>query len=239
MNLKKVLSNNAFWIINKELANEIGLNATVLLQHFVDLQDAFFEEGGFYQQQGRIIEHLPLTLDYLRKATKVLIAKDFIEVSKRGIPAKNHYTLKEDNILSFLRDTASSIPGTPLEVSQKHHKQEELNNKKNKEKDILDDEDFYGKIWFKIVDNYPANRIGNRQHGLKKFKKLSKEDAKLSAINLKRYLATVNETKFTKSLQNYIEHECYTEKYLAAEETKNDKTINTKTFNKDYEDTID
>jgi len=113
-----------------------------------------------------------------------------------------------------------------------------INNTSNNN-NISGDADYYGKIFFKIVDNYPPNRIGNRQHGLKKFKKLSKEDAKLSATNLKRYLATANEPRFIKSLQNYFDHECYTEKYLEAEETKNDKTINTKTFKKDYEDTID
>ena len=87
---------------------------------------------------------------------------------------------------------------------------------------ILDD-DWYGKIFFKIVDSYPANRIGNRQHGLKKFKLLTKDNAKLSATNLKRYLATVNEPRFIKSLQNYIVEECFSEKWLIAEETKNNK----------------
>ena len=100
--------------------------------------------------------------------------------------------------------------------------------------DVPSEDDFYGKIFFKIVDNYPANRIGNRQHGLKKFKTLSRENAKLAATNLKRYLKLSE--GFHKALQNYIEEECWSEAWLLAEENKNKvdtkyksdgKTINT------------
>ena len=87
---------------------------------------------------------------------------------------------------------------------------------------ILDD-DIKGKIFFRIVDAYPANRIGNRQHGLKKFKQLDIEEAKLAAVNLKRYLAIAGQ--YTKSLQNYIDQKCFSEDWLKAEEeTKNKKT---------------
>jgi len=107
---------------------------------------------------------------------------------------------------------------------------------------ILGDNDYYGKIYFKIVDGYPKNRIGNRQHGLKKFKTLSKANAKLAAINLKRYLNCVSEPRYIKSLQNYIVEECWSEDWLSAEETKNNtdsikyksdgKTITTKYIDK-------
>ena len=97
-------------------------------------------------------------------------------------------------------------------------------------------DDIKGKIYFKIVDNYPANRIGNRQHGLKKFKKLDIKEAKLAGRNLKRYL-NLSEG-FHKSLQNYITEECWSEPWLKAEETKNNKKdiTNTKTFNATYDD---
>lgn len=90
---------------------------------------------------------------------------------------------------------------------------------------ILDD-DIKGKIFFRIVDAYPANRIGNRQHGLKKFKQLDIEEAKLAAVNLKRYLAITGQ--YTKSLQNYIDQKCFSEDWLKAEEkTKRNKTNTT------------
>jgi len=102
--------------------------------------------------------------------------------------------------------------------------------------DVTSDDDIKGKIFFKIVELYPKNRIGNRQHGLKKFKLLTKDNAKLAATNLKRYLKLSE--GFHKSLQNYIIEECYSEEWLKAEETKNNKQDinNTKTFSGNYDD---
>ena len=47
------------------------------------------------------------------------------------------------------------------------------------------------RYFLRIVDNYPANRIGNRQHGLKKFKLLTKDNAKLAVTNLKTIFKTI------------------------------------------------
>ena len=46
--------------------------------------------------------------------------------------------------------------------------------------------------------------------------RLTKEEAKLAAKNLKRYLKVAG--TFTKSLQNYIDEKCFTESWLQAEE---------------------
>jgi len=115
-----------------------------------------------------------------------------------------------------------------------------LNNTRNNSKlDVPSSDnvnkDFYGKIFFKIVEAYPKNRIGNRQHGLKKFNTLTKEEAKLAAINLKRYLAVAG--TFVKSLQNYITEQCFTESWLQAEELNKKTKTNkdTKTFIQDYD----
>ena len=51
----------------------------------------------------------------------------------------------------------------------------------------LDSLPMKGKIFFRIVEAYPACSIGNRQHGLKKFLKLDMDQCKLAAKNLKRY----------------------------------------------------
>lgn len=84
--------------------------------------------------------------------------------------------------------------------------------------DVPSDEDIKGKMFFKLVDMYPKNRVGNRQHGLKKYKALDIEQAKLALVNLKRYLKVAG--TYTKNLQNYITEECYTEAWLQLEETK-------------------
>jgi len=233
MKLKQVIGNQAHWTINKELANELGLDATIVLQHFIDLQYNFFEDGGFYQQQGRLVKDLPLTLDYLRKATNILKSKGFVTIVKRGVPAKNHYTVNEKQVLSFLLGTTSHASEAPLDEPLGHDQDKETN--KTKKQKTKSDE-VLGKIFFKIVEVYPKNRIGNRQHGLKKFQKLDIKQAKLAGKNLKRYLDVAG--KFVKNLQNYIEEECYTEEWLKLQEETNNKhkdITNTKTFEDNYD----
>lgn len=226
MKLKQVIGNQAHWTINKGLANELGLDATIVLQHFIDLQHNFFEDGGFYQQQGRLVKDLPLTLDYLRKATNILKSKGFVTIVKRGVPAKNHYTVNEKQVLSFLLGTTSHASEAPLDEPLGHGQDKETNKTKKQKTNI---EEMLGKIFFKIVEVYPKNRIGNRQHGLKKFEKLDIEQAKLAGKNLKRYLTAAG--SYVKSLQNYIEEECYSEEWLKAEETKDNNKSTTSTAN--------
>jgi|GEM_PF-6331178 len=239
--LKKIIGAQAYWVINKDLANDIGLDATLVLQHFIDLQTTFFKDGGFYQQQSRILEDLPISLDYLRKAVKVLQKKGFLSVVKRGVPAKNHYTVHEGNVMVYLSSISSGAPETRLEVSDKHDKHQELNNTKNKDTniDVPSDDDIKGKIFFKIVEFYPKNRVGNRQHGLRKFKQLDIDQAKLAARNLNRYLKIAGQ--YVKSLQNYIQEECYSEAWLTAEEKTKQKQTSitdnkTKIFSGNYDD---
>ena len=236
MQIKKLLGTQAYWVINKDLANNIGLDATVLLQHLIDLQESFFENGNFYQQQERILEDIPLKLKAFRTARKVLQDKNLITY-KRGYQAKNYYTVLTDNVLEMLgidsnssnSDCSNSSNVTSSNSSKSNSGISQtlrINNTNNKPNTNIDD--VYGKIFFKIVDAYPANRIGNRQHGLKKFKQLDIEEAKLAAINLKRYLTVAGQ--YTKSLQNYIEQKCFEEKWLKAEEeTKRKKTSITNT----------
>jgi hypothetical protein len=141
----------------------------------------------------------------------------------------------------YLSSISSGAPETRLEVSHKDDKHQELNNTKNKDTniDVPSDDDIKGKIFFKIVEFYPKNRVGNRQHGLKKFKQLDIDQAKLAARNLNRYLKIAGQ--YVKSLQNYIDQECYSEAWLTAEEKTKQKqnsiTDNkTKIFSGNYDD---
>lgn len=248
MQIKKLLSNTAYWVINKELAREIGLEATLLLQHLIDLRENYFKEGTpFYQQQSRLSNELGISEYQVRLATKKLVEMEFVSVKREGIPPKYHWTINDLNLYRFFNLTYKGEEIEPLKVKKVDHKHKEKQTqiKTNTELDVPSDtdqdKDFYGKIFFRIVDAYPKNRIGNRQHGLRKFNTLSKEDAKLAALNLKRYLTIAG--PFVKTLQNYIQEGCFTESWLKAEEqTKSKKasiTTNkpdTKTFKADYDD---
>ena len=234
--LKKILGTQAYWIVNKELAKKLGLGETLLLQHFIDLETLLADEGKpFYQQKDRILEKVPISkYKFTENTVRHYRSMILLTIVKRGVPAKNHYTLSHDKIFNLL--STSQLPSSPLDDQPVVDKDNNTKRLINKEDNI--DDDILGKIFFKIVELYPKNRIGNRQHGLRKFKQLDIDQAKLAATNLKRYLKVAGE--YVKSLQNYIEQECYSEAWLKAEEKTKTKKASitdnkTKIFNTNYE----
>lgn len=248
IDIQKLLSINGYWTVNKHLARKFGFTSTILLQQLIDLQFEYFPNGDFYQQQNELAKTLGITEKILVSARKRLVDNNML-IARRGHQAKYYYTVLTDNIIELFESTQEE----PSKVTKSHIQTLQnvtANSNKQEQKEIIQKEvldvpsidndikDFYGKIYFKIVEAYPKNRIGNRQHGLKKFNTLTKEEAKLAAVNLKRYLAVVG--SFVKSLQNYITEQCFTESWLKAEEeikVKKQNKISTKTLNEDY-DTI-
>jgi len=239
MKLKQIIGSQAYWIVNKELAMSIGLNETILLQHLVDLADSFFKQGKpFYQQQSRLVKDLPLSVHQIRKATKVLVDKGFITAKRTGIPPKYHYGICEENLYKFFNLTFKDSKIECLKIQKVNKKHQELTltpTIDNNTKLVDTTDDIKSKIFFKIVELYPKNRIGNRQHGLKKFKTLDINQSKLAITNLKRYLKVAGQ--YVKNLQNYIIEECWSDEWLKAEETKTNKSniTNTKIFTQDYD----
>ncbi len=163
--------------------------------------------------------------------------EDLGVIKRTLIYAEDGKTVKERRI--YLNTAVITSEHSPIITDEQSpiftHEQDNTTRNNNTSINILDD-DIKGKIFFKIVELYPKNRVGNRQHGLKKFKQLDIDQAKLAATNLKRYLTVADQ--YVKSLQNYIDQECYSEAWLKAEEeTKNKKTDikGTKTFTTNYE----
>ena len=250
MNLKKLIGVGSYWTINKSLAKEVGLEATLILQHLIDLEENYFK-GEFWQKSNSIQESTGLSKFLVKKALTSLSNAELLSIELRlpkgsdGISKCYHFTLLKENIgkvfnlceLKNLTDTSKESLPPKVKEFDRVDKEKEDKEKLNKENilDVTSDEDYYGKIFFKIVDNYPANKIGNRQHGLKKFKLLTKDNAKLAAVNLKRYLATANEPRFIKSLQNYIEEQCFSKAWLEAKEMENNNNKpDTNTFTGKY-----
>ena len=85
--LKKFLGNKSYWTLNKELVRKIGLSETLVLQHFIDLEENIFE-GEFYQQMDRIAEELTLGEWKVKECIKTLKEYGLIDIIKKGMPAK-------------------------------------------------------------------------------------------------------------------------------------------------------
>ena len=240
---------------NVELASEVGLNQAILLQHLYywhqinqnknhniidDRVWTYNTAEGFH----KIFPYL--TSKQISYAFSKLEEKGFITIgnhNKAGFDQTKWYSLNEKALELFVKSNLQNVKSSRQNVKSKGRSVNAIpdnnpdnNTNNNPIIDVPSNDDIKGKIFFKIVDLYPKNRIGNRQHGLKKFKTLDIDQAKLAATNLKRYLKVAGQ--YVKNLQNYITEECWSEEWLVAEETKlkpNSTTdINTKTFTGNY-----
>lgn len=105
MKLKQIIGNQAHWNLNKDLVKKIGLTETLVLQHFIDLSDSFFDNGWFYQQQDRICDDLSIKVDKLRDVISRLKRFGVISIERRGMPNKNYYKVNPEKVMEIINMT--------------------------------------------------------------------------------------------------------------------------------------
>lgn len=113
MEIKNVLSNGAFWQVNKHLAKLVGIESAILLTELID-------KCTYYQDRGTLVEiggemYFYTTGIELENATTLswktqnkCIAKlkevGFIKTVLKGVPATLHFTICERAIWAFLQN---------------------------------------------------------------------------------------------------------------------------------------
>lgn len=117
--LKKFLGNKSYWTLNKELVKKIGLAETLVLQHFIDLEENIFE-GEFYQQMGRISEELTLGEWKVKECIKTLKEFGVIDVIKKGMPSKNYYKINAKAIVNLIDSELPQVSRKSTHLSEEH-----------------------------------------------------------------------------------------------------------------------
>ena len=137
--LLKELSSSSYWPVNKTLCRGIGLQNTLLLQHFIDLQYNVFNGNEFYQQQERIQKTFGISERQVKQSIKTLIELELISCEKKGIPSKNYYLICEDNLIELLGSLQTLQSGQnelttndEMNSQRKELNKKELNKKKIK-----------------------------------------------------------------------------------------------------------
>ena len=106
--MKHLLSSTAFLILNKQLAKQIGLKASILLADLISKEEYFIAngmtDGWFFNTIGNIYEDTTLTAYQQRKAVKTLKNHNIIETELRGIPAKQYFKINEQQVIKFLNN---------------------------------------------------------------------------------------------------------------------------------------
>ena len=127
--MKHLLSSSAFLIVNKQLAKQVGLKGAVLLADLISKEEYFIAngmtDGWFFNTAKNIEQDTCLTTHQQSKAIKMLEDLGIIETKVVGIPAKKHFKIIENKLLSFFN---TSFKETDKQV---YKKQKTIN--KNKE----------------------------------------------------------------------------------------------------------
>ena len=144
--MKNLLSSTAFLVVNKELAKQIGLHEVVLLADLISKEQYFIDnnqlnEAWFFNTAKNIQDDTTLTSHQQRKAIKNLKSLGIIETKLIGIPAKQHFKINENKLLSYFNTSYSKSEQQDVKKTQTINKNKEItinNNMSIKEKFVLE-----------------------------------------------------------------------------------------------------
>ena len=145
--MKHLLSSTAFLIVNKELAKQVGLKAAVLLADLISKEEYFISkgmtDGWFFNTAKNIESDTSLTSHQQRKAIKNLKDLGIIETKVVGIPAKQHFKIIENKLLSYFNTSCEESVKQVVKKTQTINKNKEIriinNTISNRRNDFVSD----------------------------------------------------------------------------------------------------
>lgn len=99
MNTNNILSSSNFWLLNKAVTLELGLETSIFLSDLSSRQDYWqgrnelTKDGYFFINRDKIKAETTLSHGKQNTATKTLINLGILEVKKIGLPSKNYYKI--------------------------------------------------------------------------------------------------------------------------------------------------
>ena len=139
--MKHLLSSSAFLIVNKQLAKQVGLKGAVLLADLISKEEYFIAngmtDGWFFNTAKNIEEDTCLTSHQQRKAIKNLKDLGIIETKVVGIPAKQHFKIIENKLLSFFNTSCEETAKLVVKKTQTINKNNNNNNISNRRNEFV------------------------------------------------------------------------------------------------------
>jgi len=129
--MKNLLSSSAFLVVNKRLAKLMGLHETVLLADLISKEEYFAEnqlliDGWFFNTSKNIQADTTLTSHQQRKCIKNLKELGIIETKLVGIPAKQHFKIIENKLLSYFKTSFEKTAQQDVKKTQTINKNKEI-----------------------------------------------------------------------------------------------------------------
>jgi hypothetical protein len=217
MNLFKYLSGSNFRIYNLEIAELVSVNASIVLGWLSYVADKHNSKE-IFTTYDNISNYTKLTDNEIRSSLNKLVNCGYITIVKKGIPAKNYYTIQEVQIFSDLKskeqvlekvdDKELENSSTGAKENEAHIKNSNKNTKKNS--NINNKEDNFSDIFedFRIYYRSMGGKVLGLETEFKNFKK--HKDWKIEINNLKAcaekyfHLNKNNDKKYLKHLKTFI-----------------------------------
>ena len=177
MNFLDLIKSDGYITVSKELAREIGLQETIILSELISQYEYFRkrneldQEGYFYCTVNKMEKCTTLGEKAQKRAIDNLVKLNLIENTLKGLPAKRHFKINEEEILKLF---FNNNPEDPRHVqilqnvaSRSEEKSEQdtakprninnnnYNNEKIEEEDAQKEkEEFIEKTADKIISKY-------------------------------------------------------------------------------------
>ena len=125
--LKKIISQTAFWQINKTILQVVGVEAALLLSYLIDKQlyceekqilSTFQELEFFYATTEQIEESTTLSYRVQKTCIQKLEEANMIKTKRRGLPAKLYFHICEKNIIEYLQPSVAETAIQDLRFPQ-------------------------------------------------------------------------------------------------------------------------
>lgn len=123
MKARNILSQSAFWQINKALASKVGLESSILLSELVS-REGYFEgrdmlieingDGYFFCTSQQLTDVTTLSYRKQKRCIKTLEDAGMIKTFLRGVPAKVHFSICDNNIMQCVNTSISKTQNTVL-----------------------------------------------------------------------------------------------------------------------------
>lgn len=136
--ISKLLSTDGFIQVNKALIKKLGLHEAILIgelcaeYNYWESQNRL-EDDSFFSTRENIEENTGLSEHFQRKAFSTLQSAGVVRITKKGLPAKNYYTINFDMLLSILETSSASSrrQQDTKTVDINNNKQTKITNKNN------------------------------------------------------------------------------------------------------------
>ena len=115
--LLTLMSASGFIMTPRPVAKLVGLDAAVLIGELCCRQAQHGPD--FWATNEQLQDSTTLSERGLRNASNALVKAGFISVEKKGLPAKNHYTVNEEALVEFFRGEVESGDVNPAECCDK------------------------------------------------------------------------------------------------------------------------